>query len=126
MLLICQIAHLKNSDLPDELSVDAFAELATTCDKYQCCEAVKAWSKVWAAKIFQHVSCPDFEKVILATYIHDLPDEFYKATTILARDREIDAKIASSYHNAVAIFQAVQENKRKAEALLYAGFNSAT
>lgn len=38
MLLICRIAHLKNSDLPDELSVDSFAELATICDKYQCWE----------------------------------------------------------------------------------------
>jgi hypothetical protein len=117
ILLICKITHMQIAELAEELSVAAFTTFAIMVDKYQCGKAVQAWSKVWSAAIFQHPPGDDFEKMILATYLLDVPYEFYKTTVILVRDRSKDTQLATM--NAcllpVRVFDVLQSNKREAE-----------
>jgi hypothetical protein len=53
-------------------------------------EAVEAWSKVWASKIFQDLPSSNFDNMILATYLLDIQYEFHQVTFMLARDRDSD------------------------------------
>jgi hypothetical protein len=127
MLLISKITHMQTADLARELSVAAFTVFAVICDKYQCNEAVLAWSKVWSAAIFQHPPEENFEEMVMATYVLDLPYEFYKATVILIRDRSTDAKITSlGTHLPLGIFDTLQLNKRQVEAQAHAVLDSTT
>ena len=86
MLLICRITHMRTADLPEELTVETFADFASTCDKYQCSEAVEAWSKVWTRELIKVSPGINFDLMVLATYMLDMPLEFYEVTVILARD----------------------------------------
>lgn len=126
MLLVCRIAHMRTSDLPEMLSVNAFTEFALVSDKYQCTAAVRAWSKVWISKIFEGEPGADYEKVVLAIYLLDMPQEFYKATVSLARDRVSDIKAIEYDEAVVAIFQTIQASKRLNEERVYASLDTVT
>jgi hypothetical protein len=126
MLLICRITHMQTTELAEELSVGSFTEFAFAADKYQCGKAVQAWSRLWTAAIFQHPPGEDFEKMILATYVLDMPYEFYKATVILVRDRSTDAKIATmgAHILPLEIFDTLHSNKRQVEVQAYTVFST--
>jgi hypothetical protein len=128
ILLICKIAHMKTTELPEKLSVDAFTQFAVTSDKYQCAEAVKAWSKVWVAKIFKDTPEATFDKLLLATYVLDLPDEFYQTTVILARDRSEDVTIGfiDRDHLPDTILDTLRVNKRQSENKAYVVMHDVT
>ncbi|KAF1918156.1 hypothetical protein BDU57DRAFT_189207 [Ampelomyces quisqualis] len=126
MLLVFRITHMQTSDLPERLSIDAFADFALVCDKYQCTGAVQAWSKVWIAKIFESAPAADFEKLVLAIYMLDMPQEFYRATISLVRDRVADIKVIEHDDAVVAIFEILQASKRMNEGLVYASLDTVT
>jgi hypothetical protein len=129
MLLICRIAHLQTADIPEELSADSFADFADfaiTCDKYQCGAAVQAWSKVWVSKLLKKAPCTNFEKTLLATYILDMPQEFYEVCTILALTNVNDTKVFASDYLPTAIFDTLRDNKRKGEEQIHTALGTVT
>jgi hypothetical protein len=128
ILLICKIAHMKTTELPEKLSVDAFTQFAVTSDKYQCAEAVQAWSKVWVAKIFKDMRKATFDKLLVATYVLDLPDEFYQTTVILAPGRSEDVTIGSIDIDYLpdTIMDTLRINKRQSENKAYAVMHEVT
>ncbi|KAF1939201.1 hypothetical protein EJ02DRAFT_264120 [Clathrospora elynae] len=98
MILICKIAHLQTAGLPEQLSFTAFADFAVACDKYQCSEAVQAWSKIWATGLMKMPNSLHFEKLLFATYVLDIPLEFGAATLILIRDRKPIVNLTNATH----------------------------
>ncbi|KAH7089842.1 hypothetical protein FB567DRAFT_310896 [Paraphoma chrysanthemicola] len=126
MILICKIAHLQTAELPQQLSVDQLAVFATTCDKYQCGAAVQAWSQVWIAKLLSEEPAANFEQVVFATYVLDMPLEFYKACTILTRTEVEDTKIFALDYLPSSIFDALRSNRRRGEMQLYQSFHGVT
>jgi hypothetical protein len=115
MLLICNITHMQTPALPKKLSIDDFANFATTCDKYQCIEAVEAWSKVWAANIFQDPVSDKFESMILATYVLDIPHEFYQAVIMITRDQSTDAVVVATEFLPMVLFDNLHAIRRKTD-----------
>jgi hypothetical protein len=87
MILICKISHMQNAHLPKKLDIATFADLALVCDKYDCVNVVRPWAMVWAAQLINNAEAPKFEKLVLATCLLDLPDEFFKVTQSIIRDR---------------------------------------
>jgi hypothetical protein len=63
----------------------------------------------------------NFEKVIFATYVLDMPEEFYEASLIITRDRAIDAKVTMAAHGEAGIWplssSSVWSTKTKVAAL---------
>ncbi|KAH7073589.1 hypothetical protein BKA63DRAFT_566782 [Paraphoma chrysanthemicola] len=126
MLLICKIAHLLTAELPQQFSVDQLSFFAITCDKYQCGAVVQAWSQVWIAKLLSDEPAANFEKMVFATYVLDMPLEFYKACTVLTRTEGEDTKIFALDFLPSTIFDALRSNRRRGEMQLYQSFHSAT
>jgi hypothetical protein len=116
---IYRIAHFKTAELPVEMPVHAFADYAMVCEKYQCSTAVQAWSRVWVMHMLRSAPMWNFEKVIFATYVPDMPEEFYEASLIITRDRAIDAKVtmAAPGDNILpaTIFDRLRLNKRECD-----------
>ena len=116
---LCRIAHFKTAQLPVEMPVHAFADYAMACEKYQCTTAVQAWSRVWVMHMLRSSPKWNFEKVIFATYVLDMPEEFYEATLIITRDRAIDAKVTMGAHGddilPAIIFDRLRLNKRECD-----------
>jgi len=98
MLLLCQIIHMKTSDIPRQLELNALADFAILCDKYDCVDAVRAWSRVWVLELLAKPEAPGFEKLIMVTYALDLPDEFCKVTRSLIINRTFSVDIEVAAH----------------------------
>ncbi|KAF2826505.1 hypothetical protein CC86DRAFT_467183 [Ophiobolus disseminans] len=126
MLLICKIAHLQTAGLPDKVSVDDLANFAILCDKYQCKEAVQAWSQVWITKMLKAPSGIHLEKVVFASYVLDLPEEFYQATVALTRDQSADATIIAIDVLPAEIFNKLRASKRQTEQQGHVAFSEVT
>jgi hypothetical protein len=73
IILICKIIHIQTSQLQTKLTAIAFANLAIVCNKYDCLDAVRAWSMIWVASLLQTPDAPEFEKLLLTTYLLELP-----------------------------------------------------
>ncbi len=130
MLLICRIAHFQTSELPNLLRPIVLADFAVACDKYQCADAVQAWSKVWIAKALAVLSSDDFDKILFVTYVLDLPEEFEQATLTLIRNRTPDVNffVASHGHELLpsSLFLKLWSEKRNSELRVYNLLHTAT
>jgi hypothetical protein len=87
IILICKIIHIQTLQFQTKLTITVFANLAIVCNKYDCLGAVRAWSMIWVAALLQTPDAPEFEKLFLATYLLDLPQEFFNVSQSLIRDR---------------------------------------
>jgi hypothetical protein len=69
-------------------------------DKYDCANTVRSYVRVWALILLADEADPDFEKLVFATYVLDLPYEFEKITRSIIRDRVgVGVKFAVAVHD---------------------------
>jgi len=47
---VCNMLHLQSQNIPKTLSGDELAEIAIVLDKYDCTDAVWAWTRFWMAE----------------------------------------------------------------------------
>jgi hypothetical protein len=96
IIIICKICHIQTSNLPVKLTATAFSKLALVCNKYDCVDLVRAWAMIWVAALLDSPSAPGFEKMILATHLLDLPNEFSKVSQSLIRDQSAILSISKA------------------------------
>jgi hypothetical protein len=87
MTMLCRLIHLQNSDIPFDLELDALIDLAILCDKYDCADSVRPWSKIWVSHLLSDTEKNSCEKLITVSYLLDLPHEFMDASERLIRHR---------------------------------------
>jgi hypothetical protein len=80
MMTLCSIAHMNTVDLKFAPNPVALADLAVLCDKYNCAEAVRGWCQLWVLQLTSQIGVPGYGKLILVTYMFDMPEEFHKVT----------------------------------------------
>jgi hypothetical protein len=51
MTMLCRLIHLQNSDIPFNLELDFLIDFAILCDKYDCADSVRPWSKIWVSHL---------------------------------------------------------------------------
>ena len=93
MTILCNIFHMRTSDVPDTLDLDSLAGLAIICDKYDCLNGVRFHSRVWVAQLLPDPEVVGFEKLLFVAYVLDLPHEFYKVTQSLIQNRKVNIKL---------------------------------
>jgi hypothetical protein len=98
MELLCNIFHMRMSEVPDELDLKSLADFALICDKYDCREAIRFQARVWVLKFISDPDAPSFEKLLFVTYVLDLPHEFRVVTLAIVRDRKNDMKVSVATH----------------------------
>ena len=127
MLLICNIAHFRTTDLPIRLSPLTFANFAVACDKYQCAEGLQAWSKVWMTNILKF---PTPDPALFTAYVLDLPEGFSEVTRSLIRDRVNHVNISDVTHChdflPLCIFDKLLSEKSKGESNIYESLHTLT
>jgi hypothetical protein len=87
MTMFCKLTHLQNSDIPVKLELDDLIDFAIFCDKYDCADSVRPWSKVWVSSLLSDIENKSWEKLISVSYTLDLPHEFMDAGERLIRHR---------------------------------------
>ncbi|KAF2250526.1 hypothetical protein BU26DRAFT_562502 [Trematosphaeria pertusa] len=127
MLLLCMIIHLQTSDIPRRLDIIPLADFAILCDKYDCVDAVRPWSRVWVLELLPKPDVAGFEKLLMVAYALDLPDEFYKVTQSLIRDRtfSFDTEVASHGTDflPLVVFARLQKGQKLYQHLAVAALN---
>lgn len=87
IIMICKIAHFQTSQLPVKITAMAVSKLALACNKYDCVDGVRSWAIIWIAALLEDPDAADFEKMILATHLLELPSEFSRISQRLVRDQ---------------------------------------
>jgi hypothetical protein len=87
MTMLCKLIHLQNSDIPSKLELDALINFAILCDKYDCTDSVRPWSKIWVSHLLSNTENKLCEKLFSVSYMLDLPHEFMDAGERLIRHR---------------------------------------
>jgi len=91
MTMLCRIIHLKNSAIPSKLELDALIDFAILCDKYDCTDSVRPWSKIWVSHLLSNTENKLCEKLFSISYLLDLPDEFRDAgERLICHRRSLD------------------------------------
>lgn len=99
MEMLCNIAHLRVSDLPSKIENIALADFAILCDKYSCVEVVRSYCRMWMIDLLEDTGNNNFEKLLFAAYVLDLPHEFHEVTKVLIRDH-VNISFAVAVHDA--------------------------
>ncbi|KAF2790127.1 hypothetical protein K505DRAFT_365000 [Melanomma pulvis-pyrius CBS 109.77] len=101
MTILCKIIHLQIDDIPRQLDVINLANFAVLCDKYACINAVRPWSRIWVLELLPATHIPGYDKLLMISYVMDLPDEFFKVTQSLIRNRTfcVDMEVAAHGHD---------------------------
>ena len=86
IIMICKIAHMQTSELPLKLAVTVVSKIALACHKYDCANVVRPWAIIWIGALLEDLEAADFEKMLLATHLLDLPREFFRVSQRLVRD----------------------------------------
>ncbi|KAJ4357083.1 hypothetical protein N0V95_002821 [Ascochyta clinopodiicola] len=87
MAIVCKIMHARTEDLSVTITPTQLADIAAICHKYDCVNAVRAWSIIWVAELLPKPTATDFEKILIATYLLDMASEFLQVSKSLIRDR---------------------------------------
>lgn len=69
MEILCNIAHMKVSELPAEMEHTALAEFAILCDKYRCIDTVRSSCRVWTIDLLKDKEHSKFEKLLFVAYL---------------------------------------------------------
>ncbi|KAI4631347.1 hypothetical protein J4E83_002878 [Alternaria metachromatica] len=85
IIMICKIAHIQTSQLPVKTTAMAVSKLALACNKYNCVDGVRSWAIIWIAALLGDPEAADFEKMLLATHLLELPGEFSRVSQRLVR-----------------------------------------
>ncbi|KAF2651682.1 hypothetical protein K491DRAFT_555608, partial [Lophiostoma macrostomum CBS 122681] len=91
MTWLVKIIHSKTLDMPKSIDVQELAQFGVLCDKYDCVEATRPWSKTWVSQVITKPGIANSimaEKLLSATYIFDLPHEFEQITRMMIIDRD--------------------------------------
>ncbi|KAI4708106.1 uncharacterized protein J4E92_006292 [Alternaria infectoria] len=84
--MICKIAHMQTSELPLKLAATVLSKIALLCNKYDCANVVRSWAIIWIGALLEDFEAADFEKMLLATHLLELPREFFRVSQRLVRD----------------------------------------
>lgn len=87
LLLVLNILHLRNKQVPRTVSLDMLAKIAILVDYYSCGEAVELFTDMWIkdAKMKAAVPqsyCRDLVLWIWISWVFDLSQQFAKATAV--------------------------------------------
>jgi hypothetical protein len=75
-LVVCNIIHHRNYQVPKKLATDCLENFATICDKYDMLSALAPSSAVLLQTSIETSAAEDFNKLLLAAYLLDVPDAF--------------------------------------------------
>jgi hypothetical protein len=70
----CKLVHMQSSDVPESFAVADLADFALLCDKYDCANGVRAWSKTWMSWFEPDDAAS--ARLLTVAYLLDLPREF--------------------------------------------------
>jgi hypothetical protein len=89
LLILLYIFHHRTRKVPDSISLDSLAKIATLVDKYNCAEAVEPFSRVWIDKL--KCNRPDAFSGTLLQWLYIAwalkePQEFKHAIRIAQRE----------------------------------------
>ncbi|KAF2710592.1 hypothetical protein K504DRAFT_490682, partial [Pleomassaria siparia CBS 279.74] len=84
-IILMNIFHLKNREIPRKLSLEMLAKVGVLVDYYDCAESTEHFTNIWIAKLRATVSIPTTycRELVLwmwVAWIFKLSDEFERAT----------------------------------------------
>jgi hypothetical protein len=88
MAILCKLVHMQTDDIPGALKISELVEFAVLCEKYNCANGVRPWSRVWVS---QHLPTPEthgFEQLLVVSFVLDLPHEFREVSLCLIRHHQ--------------------------------------
>jgi hypothetical protein len=96
---LVRILHFKTADIPGRVCRKDVVQFGLLCDKYDCIQAVRPWTKLWVSQLLAEPDAAnhkDAEKLLAAAYILDLPEEFFKVTRMMVTDRTNPISVQTS------------------------------
>jgi hypothetical protein len=75
-ILFCKVIHHRSDEIPQQLGISYFGNLAFICNKYQCTGVITNCSILWLQKLIRAVSPEDLNRLLLVAYILNLPESF--------------------------------------------------
>lgn len=75
-LVLCKVTHFQIKEVPKSLTSTCLEKFAIICDKYDCVGALKHSSTVWLHAALKTSAVEDFNKLLFAAYVLDIPDAF--------------------------------------------------
>jgi hypothetical protein len=86
MCLLCKNMHLQTGDISTSMGYADLGTLALVADKYDCTHLLQPWRMTWFPALVTINQFNDLEKPLLAAYIFDTPNEFFKISQSMIRD----------------------------------------
>jgi hypothetical protein len=93
LLLVLQILHLRNSQVPRTVSLEMLGKISVLIDFYNCAEALESFTERWiehlrvAAPVPSYL-CRDLMLWMCIAWVLKLPQEFAQTTTVAIRRDE--------------------------------------
>lgn len=75
-IVLCKTTHFYKDKEPNSPSSACLERLAITCDKYDCVRAISHSSAAWLQAAAENCTWTDYNKLLLAAYVLDVPDAF--------------------------------------------------
>ncbi|KAH0536866.1 hypothetical protein FGG08_006297 [Glutinoglossum americanum] len=133
IILLFKVLHFRSRDVPWDPDLGTLAHLAVVCDKYDCVEAVAAWSRVWlmgnggTGSVRGKVE--DVVMVLYVSYGLDVPSAFSEASLVLIKDHsrsfELNPELPGSDITAELIPEHLAEDIQRAREGLYSKLDEA-
>jgi hypothetical protein len=94
LLILLDTLHLRNSQVPRNVSLEMLAKIAMLVDYYACGEAITLWTEMWIARLktttpVPSTLCRDLMLWMCVAWVFKLPDEFANATAVAIRNSRL-------------------------------------
>ena len=86
MSVLCKIMHLQTENISTSMNYADLGTLALLADKYDCTHLLRPWRATWFPALVTFKICDTLEKPLIAAYIFNMPDEFFKISQSMIRD----------------------------------------
>lgn len=80
VVVLCNVIHLRTSEVPKKLALNCLTDLAVICDKYDCTSALAPWSAIWLQAGIASLAVKDLDRLLFAAYVLDSPDAFSRVS----------------------------------------------
>ena len=75
-IILCKVIHHHMDEVPRTLTPTCLEKIAIICDKYNCTRALAHSSMTWLQAGIETSVAKDFNKLLFAAYVLDIPDAF--------------------------------------------------